>query len=193
MPCRAHTVPWPCRIPKGLDCVYPIWFTQCGHILFRHTMLCSDHAILKVTSQGQGAARQGHGMGTAWYVVWINMGCQETACERPAHVWLLPATMWTFTKVVNQTAAAFWDVFNCTDDDGDSRLYKIWTNLIVKATLSSVIILCLHCVFFFLGKTSLLCSDYIYTRRNEKMHAHSVTTSLLCANQLHVQPDDGYI
>jgi len=32
-------------------------------------------------------------------------------------------------KTVNQNAAAFWGVFNCCDDDWDSRLYRIWTNL----------------------------------------------------------------
>ena len=35
-------------------------------------MPCSDHAVLKDTSQGHGTARQGHGMGTAWYV-WISL------------------------------------------------------------------------------------------------------------------------
>jgi len=36
-----------------------------------------------------------------------------------------PATTWTFTKVINQNAAAFGDVFNCYDDEGDGRLYRI--------------------------------------------------------------------
>jgi hypothetical protein len=40
-------------------------------------------------------------------------------------------------------------MFNCSDDDGDSRLYEIWTNLKVKASLSSMVMLRLHCVFFF--------------------------------------------
>ena len=26
-PCRAHAVPLPCRAAKGLECVFPIWFT----------------------------------------------------------------------------------------------------------------------------------------------------------------------
>jgi hypothetical protein len=33
-----HAVPLPCRSAKGLDCVFPIWFTQCGHVWFTHTM-----------------------------------------------------------------------------------------------------------------------------------------------------------
>jgi len=28
-------------------------------------------------------------------------------------------------KVVNQIATDFWGAFNCSDNDGDSRLYKI--------------------------------------------------------------------
>jgi hypothetical protein len=30
--CRAHAVPLPCRAAKGLECVFPIWFTQCGRV-----------------------------------------------------------------------------------------------------------------------------------------------------------------
>jgi len=32
--CRAHAVPLPCRAAKGLECVFPIWFTQCGRVWF---------------------------------------------------------------------------------------------------------------------------------------------------------------
>ena len=42
-----------------------------------------------------------------------------------AQVRLLPAATRTFTKVVNQNATSFWDVFNSSDDDGDSGLYGI--------------------------------------------------------------------
>jgi hypothetical protein len=40
------------------------------------------------------------------------MGRRETACELPAQVPHLPATMRIFTKSVNRKAAAFWNVFN---------------------------------------------------------------------------------
>ena len=67
---------------------------------------CRAHAVLRATSQGHGL--------------------QTTACGRPDHVCLLPATMRTFTKVINQKAAAFWYVFNRSDNDnGYSRLYGI--------------------------------------------------------------------
>jgi hypothetical protein len=36
--CRAHVVPLPCRAAKGLECVLPIWFTQCGHAWFTLAM-----------------------------------------------------------------------------------------------------------------------------------------------------------
>ena len=32
--CRAHAVPLPCRAAKGLEFVFPIWFTQCGRVWF---------------------------------------------------------------------------------------------------------------------------------------------------------------
>ena len=30
--CRAHALPLPCRPAKGLECVFPILFTQCGRV-----------------------------------------------------------------------------------------------------------------------------------------------------------------
>jgi hypothetical protein len=33
-----HAVPLPCRPAKGLDCVFPIWFTQCGRVWFAHAL-----------------------------------------------------------------------------------------------------------------------------------------------------------
>ena len=43
-PCRAHVVPLPCRAPKGLECVFPIWFTQWGRARFTLAMPCPCHA-----------------------------------------------------------------------------------------------------------------------------------------------------
>ena len=37
-PCRAHAVPLPCHAPKGLECVFPIWFTQCVRVWFTLAM-----------------------------------------------------------------------------------------------------------------------------------------------------------
>jgi hypothetical protein len=98
--CHAHAIPLPCRAAKGLDCVLPIWFTQCGCVWFtRHAapVTFHDHAVPKATSQGHGTAQHRHGM--AWQV-WISIGRPETASGRPAHVRLLPTTMRSSTKVV---------------------------------------------------------------------------------------------
>ena len=43
--CCAHTVPLPCRAAKGLECVFPIWFTQCGRVWFTLAMPCPCHAL----------------------------------------------------------------------------------------------------------------------------------------------------
>jgi hypothetical protein len=43
-PCCAHAVPLPCRAAKGLECVFPIWFTQCGRVWFTLAMPCPCHA-----------------------------------------------------------------------------------------------------------------------------------------------------
>ena len=47
-----HSMPFPCRAAKGVECVFPVWFTQCGRIWFTLAMPCSDHAVLlKATAQ----------------------------------------------------------------------------------------------------------------------------------------------
>jgi len=78
--CRAHAVPLPCRAAKGLECVFPIWFTQFGSVWFTLAMLRPDHAVLlKTTAQRRR---------------------REKACGRPAHYRLLPATTGSSSKVV---------------------------------------------------------------------------------------------
>jgi hypothetical protein len=78
-----HSMPRPCRVAKGLECVFPIRFTQCGrtiHTFHAMPIPCSDHAVLlKATAQ--------HGR-------------RETACGLPARVRLLPATTRSSTKIV---------------------------------------------------------------------------------------------
>jgi hypothetical protein len=43
--CRAHAIPLPCRAANGLECVFPIWFTQCGRFWFALAMPCPYHAL----------------------------------------------------------------------------------------------------------------------------------------------------
>ena len=56
-PCRSPAVP--CRAAKDLECVFPIWFTQCGRVWFTLAMPCHAHVILRPcsSSQGHGTAR----------------------------------------------------------------------------------------------------------------------------------------
>jgi len=49
---QGHAVPLPCHAAKGLDCVFPIWFTQCGRVWFTLAMLRPCRS-----SQGHGTAR----------------------------------------------------------------------------------------------------------------------------------------
>jgi hypothetical protein len=96
-----HTTPFSCRshAAKGLNCIFPIWFTQCGRVWFTHAMPRPCHVttmpfwkwLLKATAQ--------RGMGMAWHV-WISIGLLEMACGRPARVRLFPATTRSSTKVI---------------------------------------------------------------------------------------------
>ena len=43
--CHTHAVTLPCRAAKGLECVFPIWFTQCGHVWFTLAMPYPCHAL----------------------------------------------------------------------------------------------------------------------------------------------------
>jgi hypothetical protein len=40
-----HSMPRPCRAAKGLECVFPIWFTQCGRVWFTLAMPRPCHAL----------------------------------------------------------------------------------------------------------------------------------------------------
>jgi len=44
--CRAHAVLLPCHAGKGLECVFPIWFTQCGRVWFTLAMPRPCHALI---------------------------------------------------------------------------------------------------------------------------------------------------
>jgi hypothetical protein len=43
--CRAHAVPTTCRAAKGLECVFPISFTQCGRVWFTLAMPRPCHTL----------------------------------------------------------------------------------------------------------------------------------------------------
>ena len=53
-PCRSPAVP--CRAAKGLECVFPIWFTQCGRVWFTFAMPRPCHPRPCRSSQGHSTA-----------------------------------------------------------------------------------------------------------------------------------------
>jgi hypothetical protein len=112
---------------------------------------CSDHAALKATSQGHDTARTGarhvHGMGTAWHVL-IKIGRLWTACGRPAQVRPLPAT--THSRRLLSRMLLFYvmcSIVLMTRKTADCKEYEL--NLRFKVSLPSVVMPCLHCLFFF--------------------------------------------
>lgn len=111
---------WPCHVVEDLDCrsnsIYT-WQLYLIHTCHAMPMQHTCHApAMSLWKQPLKA--------TAWHL-WINISYLPTACGQPTQVWFLLATTLTITKVVNQIATAFWGVFSCSDDDGDSRLYRI--------------------------------------------------------------------
>ena len=64
-PWRANAVPLPCRATKGLECVFPIWFTQCGRVWFTLAMPCPCHAPTMLLPW-----KERHGLSMAWAWVW---------------------------------------------------------------------------------------------------------------------------
>ena len=66
-PCRPHAVPlpchampchaMPCHAAKGLECVFPIWFTQCSRVWITLAMPRLCHPRQCRSSQGHGTAR----------------------------------------------------------------------------------------------------------------------------------------
>jgi hypothetical protein len=77
-----HAVHLPYRAASGLDCVFPIWFTQCGRVWFTHAMPRPYHAttmpfwkrLLKAMAQRD----------MAWH-------CELTSAVQRRHVGDLPA------------------------------------------------------------------------------------------------------
>ena len=72
-----HIMPCPCRVAKGLEYVFPIWFTQCGRVWFTLAMPRPCHApTMPFFSRPQHGRRQRavlfcglekNGMAWAWH------------------------------------------------------------------------------------------------------------------------------
>jgi hypothetical protein len=67
--CRAHAVPLQCRAAKGLECVFPIWFTQCGRVWFTFHIFMNQtrpHCVNQMGKTHSEPLAARHGRGTAW-------------------------------------------------------------------------------------------------------------------------------
>jgi hypothetical protein len=91
----------PCRSAKGLYFVFPVLFTQCGHVWFKHVMPFPCHATIMPFWKRPLKATAQRGMGTT--CVWISIGSPERTCGRPSYVRLFPATTRSSTKVVTRS------------------------------------------------------------------------------------------
>ena len=63
--CRAHVVPLPCHAAKGLECVFPIWFTRCSRVWFTLAMPRPCHPRPCLGLENNGMVRAWHGLGMA--------------------------------------------------------------------------------------------------------------------------------
>jgi hypothetical protein len=85
-----HSMPRPCRAAKGVECVFPIWFTQCGHVWFikmwsvNHTR---PHCVNQMGKTHSKPLAARHGRGTACYV-WIRLKAYESAASRLLGLWV---------------------------------------------------------------------------------------------------------
>jgi hypothetical protein len=106
--CRAHAVPLPCRAAKGLECVFPIWFTQCGRVWFIKMWSVDQTRAHCVNQMGKTyskhlAAR--HGRRTAW--------ARHAMCESALTLILADFTHYIFRSLTsarccNYSSMCFW-------------------------------------------------------------------------------------
>ena len=75
-----HSTPFPCHATKGLECVFPVWFTQCGRVWFTLAMPCCSsqgHSTAQPSLYGRAVLwpwEERHGRSMARQV-WIRHGC----------------------------------------------------------------------------------------------------------------------
>ena len=105
-----HSMPRPCRAAKGLECVFPIWFTKCGRVWFTLVMPGTFHPRPCRSSQGHGTERPSRdGLWTTCsrsasfgYHVEFHEGSYQThtnlRCRWP--VWNQTPFAWTRKRVV---------------------------------------------------------------------------------------------
>ena len=180
----------------GLNYVFPIWFTQCGRVWSTHTS--RDHAARLAES------RYGHDMAMC-ELKWAVERRSDLSTfgffqllrrhrRRGLTRKLLPFAMWFTVLMTMETA--------------DYTEYELTLKL---KTVFLLLIICLHCVFFFAGKTSPLCCNYTIhsyhqaerrtvNKNYTKMQKNKILLYFIIFiafnyssySQFYIKPDDGY-
>jgi hypothetical protein len=110
--CRAHAVLLPCLAAEGLECVFPIWYTQCGRVWLTLAMPRPCHALtmpwpweelhgqsmasvnqtrshcvyqMGKTHSKPSAARRGRGTAWAWHAICESAFSVPLCCHRQAY------------------------------------------------------------------------------------------------------------
>ena len=106
-PCRAHTIPLPCRAAKGLECVFPIWFTQCGRVWFTLAMPCPSHApTMPFFSRPQ------HSTAVSWRPCCAVLCCAVLCVNRPLLV-NNPGGSLMCSRRTGQQKFSSWESVHC--------------------------------------------------------------------------------
>jgi hypothetical protein len=138
-----HGMPRPCRGAESLECVFPIWFAQCGRVWFTLAVPRPCNALtmpfFSRPRHSTAVERRPVGYRPAFGFFWLPRGVprrllseayqspsqwsipttvksgSSTLQKRPA-VRVFPAAMWTFTK---DTALSEW---------GRGAAWHVWIN-----------------------------------------------------------------
>jgi hypothetical protein len=109
-----HAVPLPCRVAKGLNCVFPIWFTQCDRVWFTNAMPpvpLPCHASTTPLWKRPLKATAQRGMGAVW--AWHGM-CELASIVQRRHVGDLPAFGFLWAEFHEGCYQKHTNPLNCT-------------------------------------------------------------------------------
>jgi hypothetical protein len=93
--CRAHAVPLQCRAANGLECVFPIWFTQCGRVWFTLHIFMNYTRPHCVNQMGKTHSKLLAGTAWARHAMCesaLSERSQTRALDRETAVWIIWTT-----------------------------------------------------------------------------------------------------
>jgi hypothetical protein len=118
-PCHAHA-------SEGLECVFPIWFTQCDCVWFTLAMPCSDHAVLLKATARHSTAVERRPVGYLPLFVFFRLPCgvprrllseaYQSSSQRS-----IPTTV----KSDSSTLQKWWSVLYCWTSRSDISSYYV--------------------------------------------------------------------